>query len=175
MIKVINFYGGPGSGKSTQAAGLFYKMKAHGYNVELTDEFAKECVWEDNVPMLRDQLWVLAHQHRKILRLVDKVDYVITDSPVLLSPIYREKYGEALYSEIIDKMALECYNLYDNINFLLKRPTEYNQAGRSQNLSASIEIDEDIIEQFKKFNISYTLLGEIDQHTVDKAFDYIRG
>ena len=94
-VTVINFYGGPGSGKSTAAAGLFYQMKIAGYNVELTDEFAKECVWEGNIPMLADQLWVLGHQHRKILRLSDKVDYIITDSPVLLSPIYRERYGEA--------------------------------------------------------------------------------
>ena len=75
--KVINLYGGPSSGKSTQASGLFYKMKQQGYNVELVNEFAKECVWEDNVPMLKDQLWVLAHQHRKLVRLRDKVDYII--------------------------------------------------------------------------------------------------
>ena len=101
--RVINFYGGPSSGKSTAAAGLFYKMKMLGYSVELTDEFAKECVWEGNVPMLKDQLWVLAHQHRKILRLKGQVDYVITDSPVLLSPIYRELYDGPLYSDLILK------------------------------------------------------------------------
>ena len=38
-VTVINFCGGPGSGKSTAAAGLFYNMKIAGYNVELTDEF----------------------------------------------------------------------------------------------------------------------------------------
>ena len=80
--KVINFYGGPGSGKSTKAAGLYYKMNMAGFSVELNNEFAKECVWEDNVPMLKDQLFMLAHQHRKILRLVGKVDYVITDSEI---------------------------------------------------------------------------------------------
>ena len=115
--KVINFYGGPGSGKSTKAAGLYYKMNMAGFSVELNNEFAKECVWEDNVPMLKDQLYMLAHQHRKILRLVGKVDYVITDSPVLLSGIYRELYDGALYSDLIDQLALECYNKYDNINF----------------------------------------------------------
>ena len=114
-MKVINFYGGPGSGKSTKAAGLYYKMNMAGYSVELVNEFAKECVWEDNVPMLKDQLYMLAHQHRKILRLVDKVDYVVTDSPVLLSGIYRELYDGALYSDLIDQLALECYNKYVNI------------------------------------------------------------
>ena len=86
--KVINFYGGPGSGKSTKAAGLYYKMNMAGFSVELNNEFAKECVWEDNVPMLKDQLYMLAHQHRKILRLVGKVDYVITNHIYIITIIF---------------------------------------------------------------------------------------
>lgn len=162
-VTVINFYGGPGSGKSTAAAGLFYNMKIAGYNVELTDEFAKECVWEGNFPMLADQLWVLGHQHRKILRLSDKVDYVITDSPVLLSPIYRGRYGEPIYSDIIDKMALECYNLYErNINFMLTRPDEFEQNGRAQDFEECLEIDAAIVNQFEVLNIQYIKLESED-------------
>jgi RecA/RadA recombinase len=162
-VTVINFYGGPGSGKSTAAAGLFYNMKIAGYNVELTDEFAKECVWEGNIPMLQDQLWVLGHQHRKILRLSDKVDYIITDSPVLLSPIYRGRYGESLYSDIIDKMALECYNLYEtNINFMLGRQGDFEQKGRAQDLEESLEIDAAIVHQFEMLDIQYIKLQSED-------------
>ena len=165
-VTVINFYGGPGSGKSTAAAGLFYQMKIQGYKVELTDEFAKECVWEGNIPMLQDQLWVLGHQHRKILRLSDKVDYIITDSPVLLSPIYRKRYGEPLYSDLIDKMAFECYCLYNhNINFMLKRPDGFDQQGRAQDIDECIEIDEAIIEQFDRLNIGYINLDSSDNAT----------
>ena len=162
-VTIINFYGGPGSGKSTAAAGLFYNMKIAGYNVELTDEFAKECVWEGNIPMLQDQLWVLGHQHRKILRLSDKVDYIITDSPVLLSPIYRGRYGESLYSDIIDKMALECYNLYEtNINFMLGRQGDFEQKGRAQDLEESLEIDAAIVHQFEMLDIQYIKLQSED-------------
>ena len=162
-VTVINFYGGPGSGKSTAAAGLFYNMKIAGYNVELTDEFAKECVWEGNIPMLQDQLWVLGHQHRKILRLSDKVDYIINDSPVFLSPIYRGRYGESLYSDIIDKMALECYNLYEtNINFMLGRQGDFEQKGRAQDLEESLEIDAAIVNQFETLDIQYIKLQSED-------------
>lgn len=169
---VINFYGGPCSGKSTAAAGLFYKMKLAGLSVELTDEFAKECVWEENIPMLKDQLWILAHQHRKILRLADKVDYVITDSPVLLSPIYRTKYGEPMYSDIIDTMALECYNKYDNINFMLSRPREnYEEDGRAQDEVQSIQIDLDILKQFDTLDIPFTQLESDDNASA--AYRYI--
>ena len=171
--KVINFYGGPCSGKSTAAAGLFYKMKLAGYKVELTDEFAKECVWEENIPMLRDQLWILAHQHRKILRLADKVDYIITDSPVLLSPIYRERYGEAIYSDLIDKMAFECYCLYNhNINFMLTRPEGFEQQGRAQDEAECILIDEAIMEQFDRLNVGYINLDSNDNASA--AMRYIK-
>ena len=39
---VINFWGGPNSGKSTQAAGLFHRMKADNYSVEVVNEYAKK-------------------------------------------------------------------------------------------------------------------------------------
>ena len=169
---VINFYGGPCSGKSTAAAGLFYKMKLLGYSVELTDEFAKECVWENNVPMLKDQLWILAHQHRKILRLAEKVDYIITDSPVLLSPIYRTKYGDPLYSDVIDTLALECYNMYNNVNFMLSRPRENFQVdGRAQDEVQSVQIDLDILSQFDRLDIPFTQLESDDN--AQAAYRYI--
>lgn len=40
--KVINLYGGPGTGKSTTAAMLFAKMKLAGFNCEYVPEFAKD-------------------------------------------------------------------------------------------------------------------------------------
>ena len=46
-------------------------MNMAGSCVELNNEFAKECVLEDNVPSAkRLQLYMLAHLNRKILRLV---------------------------------------------------------------------------------------------------------
>lgn len=44
MTSVINLIGGPGSGKSTTAAGLFFRMKSMGVRCELVTEYAKELV-----------------------------------------------------------------------------------------------------------------------------------
>ena len=170
QTKVINFYGGPGSGKSTQASGLFYKMKAQGYSVELVNEFAKECVWEGNVPMLKDQLWVLAHQHRKLVRLRDKVDYIITDSPVLLSIVYRNVYDGPMYTEVMDHLALECYHLYDNINIVLKRRDQFDAVGRAQDRAHSEQIDKDILDVLNANNFAYTAL-HVTENTVDSILD----
>ena len=62
---VINFFGGAGSGKSAQAAGLFWLMKSKNYSVELINEFPKQLVWEKHYEALSDQLYILANQNRK--------------------------------------------------------------------------------------------------------------
>lgn len=170
--KVINLYGGPSSGKSTQASGLFYKMKQQGYSVELVNEFAKECVWEGNVPMLKDQLWVLAHQHRKLVRLKDKVEYIITDSPVLLSIAYRTVYDGPMYTEAIDTLALECYNMYDNIDVFLNRTTEFTDVGRAQDLEVSKHIDAHILKILIDLNVPYLSL-DVNDNTVGRILELL--
>ena len=40
-MKVINFYGGAGIGKSTIAADIFSKLKRKGHKTELVGEYAK--------------------------------------------------------------------------------------------------------------------------------------
>jgi len=173
MTTVINLYGGPSSGKSTQGAGLFYKMKQLGLSVELVNEFAKEVVWEGNVPLLKDQLYVLAHQHRKLVRLAGKVDYIITDSPVLLSIAYRDLYDGPMYSDLIDKLALECYNMYDNLNYMLLRPENFEETGRAQDFEQSLKIDNSIHLIFKEHNITYRSLA-VDDTCVDEMFKDIK-
>ncbi len=37
----INFYGGPGTGKSSMAAAIFSNLKNEGINAELVTEYAK--------------------------------------------------------------------------------------------------------------------------------------
>ena len=44
---VVNLIGGPGCGKSTTTAGLFYELKKKGYNCEMSLEFAKDKVYEE--------------------------------------------------------------------------------------------------------------------------------
>ena len=128
--------GGPGCGKSTCATGLFHFMKIEGYNVELVVEFAKELVYEKQWEMLKDQKHVLAEQARRIQRLVNDVDYVITDSPLFLTLVYNQG------SPTISTLAMEEFNRYDNINFLVNRKETFDQIGRMQDLEESIKIDQ---------------------------------
>ena len=66
MTKVINLFGGPGVGKSTIAAGLFYNMKIAGYNVEAPQEWCKQKVYEGTKYPFKDQLYTYACQNKLI-------------------------------------------------------------------------------------------------------------
>lgn len=142
-MKVINLFGGPGIGKSTIAADLFALMKREGASVELVNEYAKEITWEGHLSYLEDEFYVLAHQNRRLVRLKGKVDYVITDSPILLGLAY---VPPSYYPNYFNKFIHEVWNSYDNINFVLERGTEYVEAGRNQNATVAIEKDEMMIE-----------------------------
>ena len=87
---LINLFGGPGAGKSTGAAYIFSKLKMAGVNAELVTEFAKDKVWEGNKEVFKNQAYIFGKQYFKISRCADKVDVIITDSPLLLSIVYND-------------------------------------------------------------------------------------
>jgi tRNA uridine 5-carbamoylmethylation protein Kti12 len=125
-MKVINLWGSPGAGKSTTAAGLFYKMKTAGYNVELVTEYVKDAVWDERTNLFKDQLYLLAQQNRRLERLRGKVDYAISDSPLLLVLAYSPKD----YYNSFNGIVLDIWNSYDNYNYRLHRKHKYINEGR---------------------------------------------
>jgi hypothetical protein len=148
--KIINFFGGPGIGKSTQASGLFTEMKKNHMSVEYTYEFPKEVAWEGNISQLRDQFFITANQHRNISRLYGKVEYIIVDSPIILGCFYEQRYGNGYPASIYGNSGLsdflwKLFSQYNNINILLTRNDEtYDPNGRLQDLQEAQEIDSDI-------------------------------
>lgn len=168
-MKVINLFAGPGAGKSTIASDLFALMKWNKFEVELINEYAKDLTWEENLITLQDQLYVTASQNRKLWRLRGKVDYVITDSPLLLSTVYTPKdYMPNHFSNMVN----ECFNMYENINFYIKREKDYNPNGRSQTEDEAREIDSRVLKMLDKFDHKYhVLLG--NKEAKNEIFNYI--
>jgi hypothetical protein len=176
--KIINFFGGPGIGKSTQASGLFTEMKKHHMSVEYTYEFPKEVAWEGNVSQLRDQFFITANQHRNISRLYGKVDYIIVDSPIVLGCFYEQRYGEGYPASHYSMSGLSnflwgLFKRYNNINILLKRNDEtYDTNGRLQNLHEAQEIDKDIKQTLLVNSIPFTEFS-VGTNTAVDIFNYI--
>jgi nicotinamide riboside kinase len=151
-MKVINVIAGPGAGKSTLASGLYHEAKRRGWNVELVTEVAKDLVWEGRHCALGNQAYVFGRQIQRIDRLKGQVDYVITDSPVLLSAIYAPEDYPAEW----EKVVVELWKRYDNSVAFLGRGPWFDDRGRVHSLQDSLEIDRRIAVLLAKHNITYT-------------------
>lgn len=139
-MECINLFSGPGAGKSTTAAGLFFEMKTRDMEVELVTEYAKKLVWQQRHNTLKDQFYVTAKQNHRMSVLKDQVEYCITDSPIILGMFYSPNYYPGTYKEFI----LDVFNSYDNLNIWIERTKKYNPIGRNQTEIEAREADKGI-------------------------------
>jgi len=147
-MRVINLFGGPGTGKSTTAAALFALMKREGYNVELVTEFAKDLVWTERNKELNDEVYIFGKMYHKLWRLRDKVDYVIIDSP-LPTCLYYDNERIDNFRDFV----LSAFHTFKNTNFLLKRNFKYQEEGRVQTEEEADLVDKDIRSMLERDHI----------------------
>jgi len=157
LTKIVNFYGGPGTGKSIAAVDTFSLMKKRGFSAELVTEYAKDMVWSDRTAMFEYQEYIFAKQRHRIERLKGKVDYVITDSPINLGHFYMP---EGSPYEQLGAFIDSCFDTYDNLNIFLMRPHDrpYEQYGRYQTEEEAEEIDKNILNFLTNKEIPFTLI-----------------
>ena len=170
-MKVVNLYGGPGTGKSTTAAALFSLMKWRQHNVELIGEYAKEATWEHRYTILEDQLYVTAKQNRKLSRIHQQVDWAVTDSPLLLGLIYsKPDYLPNHYVSLVR----ELYATYDNVNIFLERKKPYQKVGRSQTEEEARTIDDCVRKLLDTLKEPYVVVSA-DENAHFKIYDMLIG
>lgn len=162
MSTIINIFAGPGAGKSMFCMELLAEMKKIGCNkegfsftCEYVSEAAKEYVWTES-PLMdgseKHQLILLGEQLHKLERLNKNVDYIITDSPILLNALYNKECNYAF-----EEMIVRVMRTYNTRNYFLKRDLSvpYETAGRLQTLEEAIETDKKLKRLLKRHNISY--------------------
>ena len=178
MTKIINLFGGPGIGKSSISAGLLYRLKKQHVSCDNPYEFPKLLAWDENHSAIRDQLFVLANQHRGIVKSYGKVDYIILDSPIILSLTYKNKYRSqeypaTLYGDTFDELLLEIHNQYDNINIVLERGEGiHNNDERYQDLKQSVELDAVIEESLRRHELPYHKI-KVDDNTLTNILNLL--
>ena len=155
---VVCLYGGPGSGKSTTAAGVFHDLKIKGIDCELVTEFAKKLVWAKRHHTFNDQIYLFAKQYHSIFNVLGQVQVIVTDCPILLSPIYDIEKRPTL-----EQLIVEEHNKMWSYNVFLKRTKKYNPNGRNQTEEESIKIDGEILDLLDKHKQAYeTFEGNSD-------------
>lgn len=151
--KVINLFGEPSSGKSTLASRIFFELKLLGYNAELITEFAKELVYAQRKKCLGDQFYVIAQQNHRMYSMLGQVDYIITDSPILLGAVYQTEDYPASFSSFL----LDLHNEYTNINYFLLRDFAFQKEGRVHDEEQSNKIHKELLSfltvNFIPFNL----------------------
>lgn len=142
---VLNLWGGPGSGKSTLAAGIFHELKRKGIKCELAREYAKDVVWEGRLHLLENQLYLFAKQAKRIKDLMGKVEFVITDSPVLMGSVYFDQYSapQQYKDALKELMILEHQSMY-TIDTFVPRLKPYSTEGRTQTEEQAVKLDDSI-------------------------------
>ncbi len=153
---VINLFGVPGAGKSTGAAYIFAMLKMNGVNAELVTEFAKDKVWEENTEVFKNQSYIFGKQSFKMSRCRDKVEVIVTDSPLPLSIFYN---NDTSLTENFNKSVMDVFNSYENRNYLLLRVKPYNASGRLQTEEESNALAKPMMNLLETRNIKYYAIG----------------
>lgn len=139
---------------STGAAFIFSQLKMRGINCELITEYAKDKTWEKNMEALSCQEYIFGNQSFRMKRCRDKVDVIITDSPLPLGIFYNTN---PVLGEHYENLVLDVFNTYENMNYVLVRDKPYNPIGRNQTEAESDEIGDRIQFFLEDHDIPYTL------------------
>lgn len=178
---VINAFAGPGAGKTTSCLEIAEKLKKQGFVTEYVQEYAKELVYDNNLIMLdghyEHQFAILNEQMKRINRLYGKVDFIVTDSPILLNNTYlnEDKNTEVYlaYSDSVNKL----YGLYNNFNYFVERDTSvFEKEGRIHNLEQSIAIDNELKNMLHNNQIDFDVYthATIDNIVRDSTIIYAK-
>ena len=180
--RIICLYGGSSCGKSTACAGLYYKLKLLGYECEMNREYIKDWIWENRAPKDGDQSYFFAKMaRRERLYIQSNLDFIITDSPLILTHFYglkNDRYEQLTNTSLamLENHHLYCVeNGYKIDHFFLKRCKKYSESGRYQTEEEAKVFDEEIKSMLAQFNINYkeinsdknvaeNLLGELGRN-----------
>jgi len=153
MTIVVNFFAGSGVGKSSLASGVFSELKWLGVNVEYVMEYVKHQLFEERTAIFKDQDYIFGKQKYNIKRLVDcnKLDVVVTDSPIILSAFYNKPVDETFNQHVIVE-----FNKFNNFNYFLERVKPFNSVGRFQTAEEAKQDDIKLRKMLDDYGIKYT-------------------
>ena len=161
---LINLFGGPGTGKSQTASGIFSLLKIHGVDCEYVQEYAKDKTWEESFTALENQVGILGKQYHRIWRVYGKVDVIVTDSPLMMSMVYDKRWDLPHFKQLV----FELEQSLNSQNYFLIRKKPYNPNGRSQTEEQARILDEEIKQILIKWNIEINSILDGDFSAINE-------
>ncbi len=168
-LTVVNFLGGPGTGKSFLAGEVLQLLKRRQLSAQYVEETAKGCVWDNRAIAIQDPLYLLGNQYHALRRLVyHNIDIAVLDSSLLLNLLYR---GDEMPSTF-DKMVVDAYKSFNNINILVSRlpHLQFEQTGRNQDLHQSMVLDTTSEQLLNTLQLPYI---KVTSYQADDCVKYI--
>lgn len=144
---VINLFGGPSTGKSTLQSEIYAYLKKKNKSVEMVREVAKKWAWAKKDITALDQLNIIGEQIKDESELYGKVDYIITDSPILLGAFYMNfNHNQMFMANMVkDYMKFAKSHGISYKNFILSRKyIGYDLKGRYQKFDEIANLDEQL-------------------------------
>ena len=157
-MKIINLFGGPGSGKTTFAYYLAYRFKQAGFRAELVGEAAREIIYDRNPPatggtaaqLIDNQLMITGLQAERIKRLERHgIEIAISDSPLRMGLMYVDDPGMRTALNLAIRRFEEGYPHQLNVR-VHRTPGKYDKESRAQTEHEATVLDDKIWEMMQK-------------------------
>lgn len=157
---VINLWGGPGVGKSSLSAELYYLLKQSRISSELVREYVKDWAWEGRQIGPYDQPQIVGKQISAEASKYGKVAVIITDSPMMLSAFYQDYYrgNEYISTMIKGHMSVARSNGVKYLDFLIPRTVAYDAEGRYETEAQALALDAALLDYLHRHEINYETL-----------------
>ena len=118
--------------------------------------------------VMNDQIYLFGEQWHRTFRMLGKVDFIVTDSPLLMNIVYNR-----VKDEDFDKFIYSRIHKLKSLDFFINRSDVFSEVGRIHNLEQSKEVDKTIKELAKNNDIKLIELEQENSVNVTQIDNFI--
>ena len=100
---------------------------------------ATELVYDEAFNVMNDQIYLFGEQWHRTFRMLGKVDFIVTDSPLLMNIVYDKQNDDDFRKFIKSRI-----HKLKSLDFFVNRSNAFSEVGRIHNLEQSKELDKTI-------------------------------
>ena len=154
-------------------ADLFYALKLKNKTVEMCPEIIKQWAWDGIKPNKYDQYFLMGQEIKQQSRLFGKVDFAISDSPVLQNAFYNWYLNgeDNLYQPFIDYRSITMADGHEFRNFMLFRNKPFEPNGRYQTAEEADNIAIHLVNYLEMHGMHFPVLNGKDHERTEQILE----